>query len=136
MTAAGQSFSVELRSLLGFARELRTQLEAIAVPMNTLAEQAGAPPQFGAFAEASDLAQSQQAAVDEMQGLLGQVQQAIDFAQNVTNTVASGYQQADEDAAAGMKLAGPAWAPPRAAEAAYTARHGLPGHAVGRGSGG
>jgi hypothetical protein len=131
-----QSFSVELRSLFGFAQELRTQLEGIAVPMNTLAEQAGAPPQFGAFAEASDLAQSQQAAVEEMHGLLGQVQQAIDFAQDVTDTVASGYQHADQEVAASMRLAGPAWAAPRAAGSGYPAQHGLPGYAAGRGSAG
>lgn len=36
-----------------------------------------------------------------MQDLLGQVRQAIAFAENVTTAVADAYQQADQDAAAG-----------------------------------
>lgn len=96
-----QSYSVQPSSLLAFAHELQTQLDGIAVPMNALATQSAAQPQFGAFAEAWLLAQSQQAAVEQMQDLLGQVRQAIAFAENVTDAVADAYQQADQDAAAG-----------------------------------
>jgi hypothetical protein len=121
-----QSFSVQLSSLLGFAQELQTQLQGIAAPMNALATQSGAPPQFGAFAEASDLAQSQQAALDEMHGLLGQVKQAIDFAQNVTSTVAAGYQQADHDVAAGLRQAAPHQGSP--GYPGHQGSSGYPGH--------
>jgi hypothetical protein len=101
MSMIEQSYSVQPSSLLAFARELQTQLDGIAVPMNALTAQAAAQPQFGAFAEAWLLAQSQQAAVEQMQDLLGQVRQAIAFAENVTTAVADAYQQADQDAAAG-----------------------------------
>jgi hypothetical protein len=101
MSMTEQSYSVQPSSLLAFARELQTQLDGIAVPMNALTAQSAAQPQFGAFAEAWLLAQSQQAAVEQMQDLLGQVRQAIAFAENVTTAVADAYQQADQDAAAG-----------------------------------
>jgi len=101
-----ESFSVQLTSLLGFAHELQTQIEGIAVPMNTLAAQAQAQPQFGAFAEASALAGNQRAALADMHALLGQLRQAIEFAENVTNTVAAGYQQVDHDVAAGLGYRG------------------------------
>jgi hypothetical protein len=97
-----QSFSVQLTSLLGLAHEMQTQIEGIAAPMNAATAQSGVQPQFGAFAEASALAESQQAAIEEMYALLGQVKQALGFAENVTTTVAAGYQQADQDVAANL----------------------------------
>lgn len=107
------SFSVQLASLLGFASELQTQTEGVAAPINTLATQSGSQPQLGAFTEAATLAERQQAAVQEMYGLLSQVRQAIGFAADVTNTVASGYQQADHDVAASLGNSVPmATAPP------------------------
>jgi uncharacterized phage infection (PIP) family protein YhgE len=97
-----QSYSVEPSSLLGFAQELQTQIDGIAAPMNALANQAGAQPQFGGFTEAWLLGGSQQSAIEEMYDLLGQVKQAIAFAENVTSTIASAYQNGDQAAAAGF----------------------------------
>jgi hypothetical protein len=95
-----QSFSVQPSSLLSFAQELQTQLDGIAAPMNALATQSGTQPQFGAFTEAWLFGQSQQSAVQEMYELLGQVKQALSFTENVTSTIASAYQDADQDVAA------------------------------------
>jgi hypothetical protein len=95
-----------------FAQELQTQLSGIAAPMNKLATQSGAQPQFGGFTEALTLAQSQQSAVHEVYDLLGQVKQAIGFAENVTTTIATAYQKGDEDAAASYTAAGAAASPP------------------------
>jgi hypothetical protein len=39
-----------------------------------------------------------------MHGLLDQVRQAIEFAENVTKTVATGYEQLDTDLASGMQV--------------------------------
>lgn len=104
---ADQSYSVQISSLLAFGQELQTQVEGIAAPMNTLATQSGSQPQFGAFTEAWMLGDSQQSAIEEMYGLLAQVRQAISFAENVTSTVASGYQQADQDVAASFGYGAP-----------------------------
>jgi hypothetical protein len=103
---SGQSFSVEVTSLNKFAQELQTQLDGIGKPMTTLTAQSETEPQFGAFTEAWMLGQSQQSAVQEMCDLLGQVKQAIGFAEKVTTTIASAYQNADEDAAASYEEPG------------------------------
>jgi hypothetical protein len=96
----GQSFSVQPSSLRAFAQELQTQLSGIAAPMDKLAAQHAAQPQFGGFAEAATLAQSQQSAVQDMYELLEQVKQAIGFAGNVTDSIATAYQNGDQNAAA------------------------------------
>lgn len=96
------SFYVHLKSLRDFARELETQLQGILGPAGQLDSLQGTPILLGAFGEASELSQAHQAAAQEMQELLGQVKQAIGFAENVTKVVASGYEQADQSAASGM----------------------------------
>ena len=101
---ADQSFLVHLQSLQDFASELQTQLGGMATPIDHLDSIAGKQILLGNFAEAHNLAASHLAAITEMTDLLGQVQQAIGFAQDVTTTVANGYQQADQDAAAGMQV--------------------------------
>ena len=101
---ADQSFLVHLQSLLDFASELQTQLGGMATPIDQLDSIAGKQILLGDFAEAHNLAASHQAAITEMSELLGQVQQAIGFAQDITTTVANGYQQADQDAASGMRV--------------------------------
>lgn len=98
---AVHSYSIQLPSLVSFAQELETQIQGIAAPVNALASQSGKP-KFGAFSEAASLVAGQQAALDEMYSLLGQVKQAIEFAQGVTNTVASGYRNADHIVAADL----------------------------------
>ncbi|HEY1571093.1 MAG TPA: hypothetical protein VGG05_07110 [Pseudonocardiaceae bacterium] len=99
-----QSFFVHLQSLFNFADELQTQLTGMSAPVDKLSTLSGAPVLLGDFGEAGVLGASHQAAIAEMAELLGQVQQAIDFAENVTKTVATGYQQADQDVAGGMKV--------------------------------
>ncbi len=101
---ADQSFFVHLQSLADFAQELQTQLSGMATPINHLDTMSSSPMQLGAFGEADALAAANQAAVAEMTELLGQVRQAISFAESITNTVATGYQQADQNAAGGMKV--------------------------------
>jgi hypothetical protein len=108
----GQSYSVDPSSLLAFAQELQTQIQGLAAPVNALAAQSAAQPQFGAFTEAWQLAQGQQSAVAQMTGLLAQVKQAMAFAENVTGTVADAYQHGDQDAAAAYL--GPAASAPAA----------------------
>ena len=103
---ADQSFFVHLQSLFDFADELRTQLTGLTAPVDRLTTLASAPVLLGDFGEAQRLGTSHQAAVAEMSELLGQVRQAIDFAEDVTKTVATGYQQVDQDVAGGLRVSG------------------------------
>jgi hypothetical protein len=99
-----QSFFVHLQTLLDFAQELQTQLGGLGTPIEALSALQDTPMKLGAFGEAASLATSQQAAIVEMSDLLGQVQQAISFAEDITKTVANGYQQADENAAGSLQV--------------------------------
>jgi hypothetical protein len=101
---ADKSFFVHLQSLFDFANELQTQLTGMTTPVDRLSTLATTPVLLGDFGEAHTLGASHQAAVAEMAELLGQVQQAIDFAEDVTKTVATGYQQADQDVSGGMRV--------------------------------
>lgn len=101
-----QSFSVHLQSLTDFARELATQLDGMGGPVDQLTQLAGAPVLLGEFGEALSLGDQTRAAVAEMRGLLDQVRQAISFAEDVTNTVASGYAELDTDIATGLQVSG------------------------------
>jgi len=85
-----QSFTIHLKSLTDFADEFTTQIQSLQAPMDHLATMSGTPPQYGAFHEAWSLGAGEQAAVEEMFSLLGQVKQAIAFAGDVTGTVADG----------------------------------------------
>jgi hypothetical protein len=95
-----QSFSVEVAWLNQFEQELTTQLAGITAPMNQLAAQSGRQPRFGAFPEAWTLSQSQQAAIQQVSELIGQISDAIQFAQNVTSSIATTYSNADQNVAA------------------------------------
>ena len=97
-----QSFTIHLKSLTDFADEFTTQIQSLQAPMDHLATMAGTAPQYGAFREAWSLGAGEQAAIEEMFSLLGQVKQAIAFAGDVTGTVADGYQHADENFAWGL----------------------------------
>lgn len=97
-----QSFTIHLKSLTDFADEFTTQIQSLQAPMDHLATMSGTPPQYGAFHEAWSLGAGEQAAVEEMFSLLGQVKQAIAFAGDVTGTVADGYRHADENVAWGL----------------------------------
>jgi hypothetical protein len=97
-----QSFTIHLKSLTDFADEFTTQIQSLQAPMDHLATMSGTPPQYGAFQEAWRLGAGEQAAIEEMFSLLGQVKQAIAFAGDVTGTVAEGYRHADENVAWGL----------------------------------
>lgn len=102
-----QSFSIHLKSLTDFADEFTTQIESLQAPMDHLATMSDTEPQYGAFAEAWSLGAGEQAAIEEMYSLLGQVKQAIAFAGTVTGTVADGYKKADENISAALGGAPP-----------------------------
>ena len=95
-------FSIHLKSLTDFADEFTTQIQSLQSPMDHLATMSGTAPQYGAFHEAWSLGAGEQAAVEEMFSLLGQVKTAIAFAGDVTGTVADGYRNADENIAFGL----------------------------------
>lgn len=97
-----QSFSIHLKSLTDFADEFTTQIQSLQAPIDHLATMSGTPPQYGAFHEAWSLGAGEQAAIEEMSILLGQVKLAIAFAGDVTGTVADGYRNADEGISYGL----------------------------------
>jgi hypothetical protein len=101
-----QSYYVHLESLKDFVRELETQIQAMSKPNDFLLTLGDEPLLFGEFGEAGSLADANRAAVSEMQGLLDQVRSAIGFAQDVTTTVADGYQNADEAVAGDLHTSG------------------------------
>jgi hypothetical protein len=117
-----QSFFVHLQTLLDFAQELQTQLGGLGTPIGKLSALQDTPMKLGAFGEATSLVTAQQAAIIEMSDLLGQVQQAISFAEDITNTVATGYQDADQNAAGSMQVTN-----------GYAANPGDPGYGSGSG---
>ena len=97
-----QSFLVHMQSLTEFTRELETQLDGLVKPSDDLASIAGQPLLLGAFGEAFGLAQTHTDAVTQMCDLLGQVKQAIGFADDVTQVVAGHYADADVDIAGAL----------------------------------
>jgi hypothetical protein len=101
-----QSYYVHLESLKDFVRELETQIHAMSKPNDFLLTLGEEPLLFGEFGEAGSLADAHRAAVSEMQGLLDQVRSAIGFAQDVTTTVADGYQNADQSVAGDLHSSG------------------------------
>ncbi|MFF0148128.1 hypothetical protein ATK36_1503 [Amycolatopsis sulphurea] len=103
-----QSYYVHLDSLKDFVRELETQIHAMSQPNDFLRTLGEHPLLFGEFGEAGSLADAHRAAVAEMQGLLDQVRGAITFAQEVTTTVADGYEQADQSVAGDLHRSGSA----------------------------
>jgi hypothetical protein len=101
-----QSYYVHLESLTDFIRELEIQIEGMSKSQDFLHTLNGHPLLFGEFGEAGSLADAHNAAVAEMQGLLDQVKGAITFAQDVTHTVADGYEQADQSVAGDLHNSG------------------------------
>jgi hypothetical protein len=104
MSDDSHSFAVHLDSLKQFARELETQIDGMTKPSNGLAALLQAPMSLGNFGEASSLSGRHGAAVTQMHELLGNVKQAIGFADDVTGTVATGYQHTDEHIASALGL--------------------------------
>ena len=96
------SFLVHLQSLTDISRELQTQVEGITKPLDSVAELLTSPPAFGPFSEASTLTTWSSDAATQMQGLISDVRAAMQFADEVTRTVATGYAQADDDISWGI----------------------------------
>jgi hypothetical protein len=133
---ADQSFFVHLQSLTNFARELQTQLAGMATPIDHLDTLSATPMLLGDFGEASALTAANQAAVAEMTDLLGQVQQAISFAENITTTVATGYQEADQNVAGGMQVDNSATnTPPSNPDSVWAANSGAAAASAGTNAG-
>jgi hypothetical protein len=106
MNPADQSFAVHLESLLGFSRELETQIGGTTRPSGQLERLLNTPLLLGAFNEAASLESSHAASVAEMHQLLSDVREALNFAQNVTRTVAEGYSRLDADLGAYIMSSG------------------------------
>jgi len=101
-SSTDQSFLVHMQSLTDFTRELETQLDGLVKPSDDLASIADQPLLLGAFPEAYGLVQTHTDAVTQMCDLLGQVKQAIAFADDVTRVVAGHYAEADVDVAGAL----------------------------------
>ncbi|WP_425484912.1 hypothetical protein [Amycolatopsis anabasis] len=86
-----------------FVRELETQLHGMAKPNDFLRTLVTESMPLGEFGEAKSLSAAHFEAVTEMQGLLDQVKGALTFAQDVTTTVADGYEHADRTVADALR---------------------------------
>ncbi|WHT15880.1 hypothetical protein N8J89_22385 [Crossiella sp. CA-258035] len=98
MSTENNSFAVHLASLVDFARELGTQLTGMAQPLAHLGGLTEREVQLGQFTEADLLGAHHLAAAEEMHALLGRAGQAIDFAEDVTHTIAEAYRRQDQQA--------------------------------------
>lgn len=94
-----RSFLVHLQSLTDISRELQTQIDGLTRPVDVVGDLLAAPPAFGPFAEAATLTSWSTEAATQLGGLLGDVRSAMQFADEVTRTVATGYARADDDVA-------------------------------------
>lgn len=100
MGSETDSFQVHLQSLVDFATELETQLDALGLPTDQAAVLAGHEIELGAFTEAISLRSKHRQAATQMYQLLHNVREAIAFANDVTVTVADGYEKVDDAIAA------------------------------------
>jgi hypothetical protein len=98
--SASSSFTVHVQTLRDFATELEQQIDSLAVTRETAASLAGQAVRLGAFTEADLLLARHAVAAEELRALLVGVQRAIRFAEDVTRTAATSYEQADAAAAA------------------------------------
>jgi hypothetical protein len=97
-----ESFQIHLRSLTDFAQELTTQLAGMAQAAGQLETLAGGDLPLGQFGEAVMLSRAHHDAVADMATIVDQALQAIDFAEDVTLTVASSYEVADRQVASSL----------------------------------
>lgn len=90
---------VHLNSLTEFAHELGTHVTGLADPIGRLGPLLAPGPVPGNFVEAYALLQKHRGSVADMSTVLDQARQAVEFAQEVTNTVAEAYQRVESQAA-------------------------------------
>ena len=81
-------------------------MQSLASTRETVTTLAATPVRLGTFPEADLLHARHQSAVAQAQGLVEGINQAIKFAEDVTNTVASSYQQGDQAVAAAISIRG------------------------------
>ena len=103
---ADRFFRVHLQSLVDFAGELQTQLDALGRPADRLETLSATTLRPGEFVEAGDLHRQHLATAGQLRDLLRKVRDAIAFTENVTGAVAAGYQEYDDEIAAGYTGAG------------------------------
>lgn len=100
------SFQVHLSALTDFARELGTQLAGMTASAGPLDALAGGALPLGLFPEAQALSGGHADAVVDFRAVVGRAREAIDFAEDVTTTVAQSYRQADQQTAAELSRLG------------------------------
>ena len=100
---ADSELLVHLESLLTFADELDKQLTSLADPAGRLDTLASHEPAPGAFLEAASLVDDHRRTVAGMRDAIEQTRQAMEFAREVTVTVANGYRMATNVAVEAMR---------------------------------
>src|SRR4029450_12012651 len=100
---AGAFFQVHLQSLVDFAKELETQLDALERPADRLTVLSAAALALGGFQEAVSLRHAHLDTAAQMRELLRRVRDALAFAENVTLAVATGYEEFDLEVAASYR---------------------------------
>jgi len=98
-TDAGAFFQVHLQSLVDFAKELETQLDALERPADRLTVLSETPLPLGDFHEAVSLRNAHIDTAAQMRELLRRLRDALAFAENVTLAVATGYEEFDQQVA-------------------------------------
>lgn len=94
-----RSLDVHLGSLRDFAAELRGQINALTVLRSSAAALADQTVLLGDFTEAHLLVSRQSESIAQLQKVLDGIEDALTFAEEVTDTVADAYQRADAQVA-------------------------------------
>jgi hypothetical protein len=102
MPDGSEAFAVHLQSLTDFANELTTQLTGMVQPMAQMDSLVDNELLLGEFGEAYSLWTEHGLAVSEMYVLIGQARDAIEFANEITETVSAAYQHYDDGVTATM----------------------------------
>jgi hypothetical protein len=102
MPDGSEAFAVHLQSLTDFANELTTQLAGMVQPLAQMDSLVDNDLLLGEFTEAYSLWTEHGLAVSEMYVLIGQARDAIQFANEITETVSTAYQHYDDGVTATM----------------------------------
>jgi hypothetical protein len=108
MTTNDGSFEINLESLTAFAEELKTQLSGMVQPLGQLTSLTEGAVRLGEFNEAHSLRDNHGVAVGEMQVLVGQARDAIEFAKDITRTVSDAYEHYDDHLTGALSTVGTA----------------------------
>lgn len=103
-----KAFQVHLQTLRDFADELRGQIEALGAVRNTSATLDSLEVKLGLFTEADSLVARHTVAVTQLKTLLVGIEDAIHFAEGVTDVVTTQFaREADRFAASIAAVTGP-----------------------------